>query len=219
MRFWNWFCKGFVCFLLSIALTSMPALAQSISFGVKAGTPVTDEFLVNNQTSNPASYSDDTPRYTIGPVFELHLPHHFSLNAEALYRPLRFDFFPFGFQTFRAETTANSWEFPVLVRRYITTGIRPFVDGGISFSHITSSSTTSTNGSFQTTDSAADLVSTGNHGFVAGAGLDYQKGPIHFQPEIRYTRWQHANFASADGMLSSNLNSIQILFGVTFRKE
>jgi opacity protein-like surface antigen len=178
-----------------------------------------DEFQVNNQTSNAASYSDDTPRYTIGPVFELHLPHHFSVSAEALYRPLRYDFFPFGFQTFREETTANSWQFPVLVRRYITTGIRPFVSGGVSFSHITGSSTTLTNGTFQTTNNAADLVSTGNHGFVAGAGLDYQKGPIHFQPEIRYTRWQNANFASADGMLSSNLNSLEILFGVTFRKE
>jgi opacity protein-like surface antigen len=219
MRFWNWICKGFVCFLALIAMTSMPAVAQSISFGVKAGTPVTDGFQVNNQTSNPASYNDDTPRYTIGPVFELHLPHHFSVNAEALYKPLRYDYFPFGFQSFRAETTASSWEFPVLVRRYITTGIRPFVNGGISFSHITSSSITFTNGNFQTTDNAADLVSKGNHGFVAGAGLDYQKGPIHFQPEIRYTRWQHANFASADGMLSSNLNSIEILFGVTFRKE
>jgi opacity protein-like surface antigen len=219
MRFLNWICKGFVCFLVLTASTSIPALAQTISFGVKAGTPVTDEFQVNNQTSNPASYSDDTPRYTIGPVFEWHLPHHFSLSGEALYKPLRYDYFPFGFTSFKAETTASSWEFPVLVRRYITTGIRPFVDGGISFSQITSSSTTFTNGNFQTTDSAADLVSKGNHGFVAGAGLDYQKGPIHFQPEIRYTRWQHANFASTDGILSSNLNSIEILFGVTFRKE
>src|SRR5215831_5846512 len=169
MRFWNWICKGFVCFLLLIASTSIPALAQSVSFGVKAGTPVIDEFQVNNQESNPASYSDDTPRYTIGPVFELHLPHHFSVGAEALYKPLRYDYFPFGFQSFRAETTANSWEFPVLVRRYITTGVRPFVSGGISFSHIFSSSTTLTSGNFQTTDTAADLVSKKNHGFVAGA--------------------------------------------------
>jgi opacity protein-like surface antigen len=197
----------------------MPAAAQSMSFGVKAGTPATEAFQSNNQASNPASYSDDTPRYTIGPVFELHLPHHFSVDAEALYKPLRYNFYPFGFQSFRAETTANSWEFPVLVRRYITTGIRPFVNGGVSFSHISGSSTTLTSGNFQTTDTATDLVRTGNYGFVAGAGLDYEKGPIHFQPEIRYTRWQHTNFASRDGMLSSNLNTIEILFGVTFRKE
>jgi opacity protein-like surface antigen len=219
MRFCNFVRKSFVCFLILTSVGLMPAAAQSISFGVKAGTPATDGFQANNQAANPASYSDDTPRYIVGPVFELHLPHHFSIDAEGLYKPLRYNFYPFGFTSFRAVTTANSWEFPVMVRRYITTGIRPFFNGGVSFSHISGSSTTFTNGTFQTTDTAADLVSTGNHGFVAGAGLDYEKGPIHFQPEIRYTRWQHANFTSADGILSSNLNQVEILFGVTFHKE
>src|SRR6478672_8859487 len=118
MRFCNLVRKSFVCFLILTSVGLMPAAAQSISFGVKAGTPATDGFQANNQAANPASYSDDTPRYIVGPVFELHLPHHFSIDAEGLYKPLRYNFYPFGFTSFRAVTTANSWEFPVMVRRY-----------------------------------------------------------------------------------------------------
>jgi hypothetical protein len=144
-------------------------------------------------------------------------PHHFAFNAEGLYSQLRYDYYPFGFQSFREITTSNSWEFPLLVRRYIPTSLGLFVDGGGSLRRLTGSRTTYTKGTG--TDSAVGLISNGNYGFVGGAGLDYQKGPIHFQPEVRYTRWQHPNFKSADGMLSSNLNSIQVLFGVTFRNE
>jgi len=219
MRFSGPFAKSIFCFLIVNAIGTAPLAAQSFSFGVKGGATATDAFVANNQASNPANYSDKTPRYTVGPVFELHLPHDFSFEAEALYQQLRYEYYPFGFQTFRGITTANAWEFPLLAKRYIDTGIHPFIDGGVTFSHVSGSSTTFTNGVFQYTAPAADLSSRKNHGFTVGAGLDYQKGPIHFQPEIRYTRWQNINFQSADGMLSSNQNSIELLFGLTFRKE
>ena len=40
-----------------------------------------------------------------------------------------------------------------------------------------------------------------------------------FQPEIRYTHRGKANFSSSNGVLGSNLNCVDVLVGVTFRKE
>jgi opacity protein-like surface antigen len=216
MRISSGISKRVFYFLLFSAVGAAPLAAQSFSFGVQAGTPVSDSFLANNPASSPANYSDKTPRYTVGPVFELHLPHSFSFEAAALYQQLHYEYYPFGFTTFRSVTTANSWDVPLLAKRYINVGIRPFVDGGVTLRYLSGSGTTLTNGSFTSTSAAADLSSNQNHGFTAGAGLDYQKGSIHFQPEIRYTRWQNINFQSADGLLSSNQNSIELLFGLTF---
>ena len=220
MRFSKHLSKRFFYFLLFHAIGVAPLAAQSFSFGVKGGTPATDAFVANNSASNPANYADKTPRYTVGPEFELHLPHNFAFEAEALFGQLHYEYYPFGFQTFRSVTTANSWDFPLLAKRYINTGIRPFVDGGITLRHVSGSNTTLTNGSFAASAAGTDLTSNQNHGFTAGAGLDYQKGSFHFQPEVRYTRWQNINFQSADGILSSNQNQVEVLFGLTFgRKE
>src|SRR5262249_7180761 len=117
-------------------------------------------------------------------------------------------------------TTAESWEFPVLVKRYFGTALHPYGNAGVSVRQIREGSTLLTNGQFQTTEEPPfELTSNRSIGFVFGGGLDISKCQIHVQPYIRYTRWRTSNFSSPNGVLASNLNSVDLLIGVTFRKE
>jgi len=197
----------------------MPVVAQSIAFGIKAGAPITDGFVVDDHASNLTNYSFNTQRYILGPTFEISLPYHLTVEADALYRRLRYVSYPFGFDSFRGTTSATSWEFPVLIKRYFSTALHPYGNAGVSFRNITSAQTLFTNGQFQTTQEPLELTAKTTAGFTTGGGIDLALGRIHFQPEIRYTRWGQANFSSPNGVLRSNLNSVDALIGVTFRKE
>lgn len=220
MRFFEHVCKIILCAALLSAVGRMPVAAQTIDFGIKAGVPVTDPFVVNDQASGLTNYTFKTQRYTFGPTLELHLPYSLAVEGDALYKPLRYVSYPFGFDSFSGTTTAESWEFPVLVKRYFGTGLQPYGDAGVSIRQIRGGRTIFTNGQFQTTQEPPfELTSNRSIGFVFGGGLDIAKGQIHFQPEIRYTRWRTSNFSSPNGVLASNLNSVDVLIGVTFRKE
>jgi opacity protein-like surface antigen len=196
----------------------LPVAAQTIAFGIKAGAPINNAFVVNDQTSDLTNYTFTTQRYTFGPTFEVGLPYRFALEVDALYKRLRYISYPFGFDSFSGTTTANSWEFPLLIKRYFKTKLHPYGNAGVSFRRV-SGSTIFTNGEFQSTEEPSEITSKQNTGFVAGGGVDFAKGRIHFQPEIRYTRWVKANFSSSNSALGSNLNSVDVLVGVTFRKE
>ena len=63
-----------LCAALLSAVGLMPVAAQTIDFGIKAGVPVTDPFVVNDQASGLTNYIFKTQRYTFGPTLELHLP-------------------------------------------------------------------------------------------------------------------------------------------------
>src|SRR5579871_6840868 len=75
-------------------LLVIPAVyGQLFSVGVKAGVPMTDPFsdatfsgVTNGGTIRSFS---DSKKFLIGPMVELHLPLGFSVNADALYRPLQ----------------------------------------------------------------------------------------------------------------------------------
>src|SRR5262245_2758254 len=138
-----------LCVLMIVVLGSLAATAQSIAFGVKAGVPVTDSFVLNSQPIAPGSYAFDTQRYTVGPTFQLGLPHNLVFEADALYRRLTYTSFPFGFDTFRATTKASSWEFPLLLKRHFLEGpVHPYGDLGVSIRRVSSTSDL-TNGLFQ----------------------------------------------------------------------
>jgi opacity protein-like surface antigen len=206
--------------LITFVMLASPAVAQSLSFGVKAGAPVTDPFILSNPPGSLNNYAFSAQRYTVGPTFELGLPYNLAFEADALYKPLHYISNPFGFNTFQASTSANSWEFPLLIKGHLLSGIiRPFGNGGVSFRHV-GGSTSFTNSAFQVTqDPPLELVHSWSTGYVAGGGVDFGYGPIHVSPEIRYTRWASQNFNSSNGILSSNLNAVDILIGLTFIKE
>src|ERR1700704_7025010 len=90
------------------------ALAQPVSIGVKAGVPITDFF--DAARGNQAAYASNTHRYVVGGTVQFNLPFRFSVEVDALYRRLGFDYNQFGGpgSPTSTSTTANSWEFPVL---------------------------------------------------------------------------------------------------------
>ena len=165
----------------------IPVAAQTITFGIKAGVPITEPFVLNDQTSDLNNYTLSTQRYTFGPTVEVSLPYNFSLEGNALYKRLRYVSYPFGFDSFQATTTAVSWEFPLLIKRYFNVGFHPYGSAGPSIRHIAGGSTNFTNGEFESTGEPWEIVSRTTIGFAASDEVDLRKGPIHFQPEIRYT--------------------------------
>jgi len=199
-----------------LVLTSflVPAQAQTFSVGGKAGATLSDPFVLNSSTSSLNNYSVNPQRYLFGGTFELGLPYQFSFETDAIYKRLEYASSPFLFPTsFQLSTTANSWEFPLLAKRGFSTPIgRLFGDGGVSFRHVGGT----TNPALEGTTDPLELTNSWSTGFVAGGGMDFAYGSIHVSPEVRYTRWGTANFNSSNGVLTSNLNALDIMIGITF---
>src|SRR5690349_6500920 len=112
-------------------LAFAPALmvgADKVSIGVKGGIPITDAFDTVKGTNS--GYFATTKRYLIGPTIEFHLPARFSIEIDALYKRLGYQFDATG-PFVSSRTVANTWEFPLLAKFEILPGpIRPFVDAG-----------------------------------------------------------------------------------------
>lgn len=213
--------------LLSIACFT-PLFAQPVSFGVEGGVPITDAF--NTFKGLTASYATNTHRYLVGPAFQLHLPLRFTVEADALYKRLGYQYNATTEATAvttitTASTVANSWEFPVLAKYEITPGpIRPFVDGGISFRHISGIKqvrqvvtipasvvgvTTLTN--------PPEFNKATDEGLVFGGGIAFKLGRLRIGPELRYTRWGSENFRDPVGsLLRTNRNQGDFLLGILF---
>lgn len=190
--------KALIPFLLAAS-----AFAQPFSAGLKVGLPFTDFVnTVNGVTSTR------TNRYLVGPTAELHLPWGFGVEVDALYR--HFDYTNIVSSTTGAlssvATSVGDWEFPLLLKyRFPAKVVRPYVDAGVSFDHLTGLTSTVTGNPEKGTTTGA----------VLGAGLDVHLLIVHILPEIRYTRWtsQHFNISN---VLSSNQNQAEFMVGITF---
>ena len=145
-----------------------------------------------------------------GPTLEVHLPLSFSVEADALLRPLNLTSTVTvtttsgGASTSTRSTTFNSWEFPLLAK-YRLPGrlIRPFVEAGPSFR--------------ETNGSPSDTSRLSSAGFTAGVGVEGRFGPIRIVPGVRYTRWgADSNANLAPFIPQSNINQAEFLVGLTF---
>jgi opacity protein-like surface antigen len=205
----------FIFFLLS----SISLFADGFSIGVKGGVPITDAF--HAVQGDEASYFTNTHRYLIGPTGEVHLPLGFSIEVDALYKRLGYQYQAFpATGTVTAQTVANSWEFPLLIKWALPGGpIRPFVDAGASFRHISGvhqiqeifgTGNTSTN-------NPVEFHKSTDQGFVFGGGLEFKLGRLRISPELRYTRWGGENFRDpVQALLRTNRNQGDFLLGITF---
>ena len=209
--------------LLSFACFA-PLFAQPVSFGVEGGVPITDAF--DTFRGNTASYATNTHRYLVGPAFQVHLPLRLTFEVDGLYKRLGYQYNATTATTrTTAATVANSWEFPLLVKFEITPGpIRPFVDTGISFRHISGVKqvrqvvtvpagvvgvTTLTN--------PVEFRKDTDEGLVFGFGVAFKMGPVRIGPEFRYTRWGSENFEDPVGsLLHTNKNQGDFLLGILF---
>jgi opacity protein-like surface antigen len=201
-----------------------PAFSQLLSVGIKAGVPLDDA------VSTSDSFTHGTRRYVLGGTVEARLPFRLSIELDALYRRIGFDY---AFQSldlgrFSSRTTANQWDFPLLGKYEILGGpVRPFVDAGPVLRHLSNINEASMQlvfypylvGVFSSmkSNNSIYLRHRNSAGFTAGAGIAANWRRLRASPEIRYTRWGNEAFAANQfGNLNSNLNQVDLLVGLTF---
>jgi hypothetical protein len=191
--------------LVACAVTAAFAQEHILSFGVKGGVPLTDAFSDRTATSVDVithSFSS-SKNFVVGPMVELHLPLGFSVEANALYRPLSLvtDSQVLPQQTAHFSTDINSWEFPILGKyRFLHTPVvKPYVGIGPTFRHVGSK------GSFLS-----------NSGFALSGGIDFKLLLLTVSPEIRYSRWAGDATVKAFVAPPSNLNQAEFLIGLSF---
>lgn len=171
---------------LGLFVLSMAAYAQPVGVGLKLGVPATDAFKVVQQQSLASSQN-----FLWGPYLELHLPGGNSVEIDALRR--KYDFQTAG--------TANTWEFPVVVKHRIGSHlIKPYFEAGAAFSRLSDIR-------------VSTLQHRSNYGLVAGGGVEFNLLMFKVSPEVRWTGW---GFRSFDGGLQSNRNQFAVLMGFGF---
>jgi hypothetical protein len=199
---------------LALVFGSTVLFAQPVSYGLKAGVPMTD--VVSAASGSLAAISTSSDRYIVGPDVELHLPYGLGVEFDVLYR--RFSYSALSSLpglVSSLSATGSSWEFPLLVKkRFLPGPVHPFVDAGVNFNKLT--------GLSQTVQAVAGASSAPSNdftkGFTMGGGVDMHLLLLHITPELRYTRWgsQLLNPILPGGSLSSKQNQAEFLVGFTF---
>ena len=163
---------------LGTVLLSVNSLvfAGQLSLGVVGGTSLTSDFTTQYIASYPfmpgtaLQIRKSAGRSGIvGPTLEWRFKPRYSLEADALFRELRFTTTDIG-----SHYPTVTWEFPLLVKCRLGLGsLRPFIEGGPSFR------------------ATGNLNANPSHvGVSAGAGLDLRAGRFNIAPTLRYTRWR-----------------------------
>jgi hypothetical protein len=179
--------------IVLILLASTAAHGQPIGVGLKLGVPFNDGFKVFPlPTFTPVNAHGQ--QFVFGPYVELRLPSKFAIEADALHRS-------YNFENSVTTATGTSWEFPVVVKkRFGDHLIRPYVEGGGAFSHLSDIR-------FST------LAHRSNYGVVAGAGVELNLLIVKIAPEIRYTGWALHNFDNSDLQSVRNQLTVLVSFG------
>lgn len=214
--------------------------AQPVLFGAKGGVPLTNAFRLGGAvtgSSGGGNYFSNTKRYTVGPVVEVRLPRRLSVELDALYKHLNYDYTYYSFSpgssgsyTHGQQNALNRWEFPLLLKYHLWNENRGFyLAAGPTVNHISGWHSNiefygqGVNGPFNnswTSDARpVELTRRGTGGIVVEGGWDFHWGIVRASPELRYTRWVNSNFTEPPfftPFLRSNQNQIEFLLGVTF---
>jgi hypothetical protein len=188
---------------------AISASAQ-ISIGVLGGAPFTD--VVNATNQNNISFVTNSSNFTVGPALQIGLPLGLRVEVDALYRPYSFIATstvppPFATSTAPVHVSASEWRFPLLAQyRFPFPVIRPFIEGGVSFNHLTN-----TSGTALITTGPGNFINSTNAGVVLGGGVDLKIPLVRLSAELRYTRLGNHYFQNI-----SNVNQAEFLFGVHF---
>ena len=185
--------RSSVLFILASA-----AFGQHLSVGVIGGAPVTN--LVTGETGT---------RYTVGPTVQLLLPLGFAVEADALYRGFDIrapiSLFP---NVTSLQISGSQWRFPILLQYRIHTPLlKPFLEAGVSFDHLSGLKQAVVTAS----RNSGDLLQTTHAGAVIGAGLDLKIPFVRITPGFRYTRQGSSDFRDI-----SNLDQFEFLVGIRF---
>lgn len=200
--------------ILPFMLAASCFAANPIIIGVRGGARLNDIVdSVNNAPTVGQTFQSATENYIVGPTLGVRLPAGFSLVGDALFTRLSFDVNRSS--TLGIDASAYSWEFPVMVKWTLPSKIGPFVGAGVSVRHLSDFSDV---GGFITGNNGTPLFPDQNTvGFVIGGGVNFKAGPVHIEPEIRWTRYNQRDVGSAfQNFFNVNRNQAQILLGITF---
>jgi len=208
-----------------LILIAAPMFAQSFSFGVKGGVPLTDAFSTARR--DPISYSPVTRRYTIGPTAEIDLPLlGLRLEADVLYRRIGWDSARAAtrlFEPFQSTARFGAWDFVALAKHRVRrAGIHAYLGAGGSIRRLF---TTRENfffpgppARFLTKQLTDEIHHKNIAGLVFSAGIELGGG-LRVAPEFRYTRWLMNNIHAGFPNLSTQANQAEILVSLTFGRR
>jgi len=203
--------------LLFLLLLGGAALAQPVSFGLKAGVPWTDS--LNTVQGDTAAA---TGRYLFGPEVEVQLPLGLSVECNALYRHFSYtNVEAFAGNTITTIGSSGNWEFPMVAKyRFSAKVVRPYLEAGVAWDALSglqnTSSATPCSIVCENTNYPPTPSSQTTAGVVLGGGVDIHAFVIHVAPEFRFTRWAKQYF-NLSGDLHSGHNQVEFLVGFTFR--
>jgi hypothetical protein len=190
---------------------ALPLCGQSVSFGLKAGVPLTADLAGSDGRSVAGQ------RWTAGATVEFTLPLNLSVGVDALYRRFSYSYAnDFGYSE---DSKTGHWEFPVFAKYRFKSIVppyvaRPFAEGGFVFDRAHTSGTAQ---SFTGPPGCCGTITTTINssqwgaGFLAGGGIEIKAAFLKIAPEVRYTRWQKGLFY--DGF---ERNQVEVLVGVRF---
>ncbi len=179
--------------------------------GVRGGVPLGD---VIHAVQSGSGVSSSTDNYVVGPTLGIRLPLGLSVAGDALFTRLSLS--TNSGSPSSVSVSANSWEFPVLLRFTAGHGgIAPFVGAGVSVRHLSDFGNI---GPFLTNSANSNSITSGpSVGFALAGGLQFHAGPLYINPEIRYTHWGSNQISNAfNNVIRTNDNEGQILVGLTF---
>ena len=232
----SFFCRAQFATLRSVFLLlagTVSAGAQSFSFGVKGGVPLT-EYFSSIKLAPELTFEGITNRYIVGPEVQINLPFGFAVEADGLYRHFHYatsSSHSGGVPTVSfASAHGSSWEIPLLGKyRSRSPVVRPYVEAGVAWDRLAGLSETITEAtplpgstSTFTTSTPRELRSLTVTGFVAGGGIDLHALFLHIAPEVRYTHWTGQHFQTFVCAINcglapqiSNQNQVELLVGIT----
>jgi hypothetical protein len=174
------------------------------SFGAKVGVPLTTAYT---PTGASLDFSANEQRYTIGPTVEVRLPFHLSFEVDALWRRSSYNVTIPPALNFGGNYAASvgDWQIPFMAKYERGSGpVRPFIDGGVVYRHVSSSFLFGGPGNPSTA------------GVTVGGGVTLKLPHLRLSPEIRYARWPTPAFTSPYNFVVSTSNQVDLLVGVTF---
>lgn len=221
-RFFHAF-ASFISPLPLIVFLTTGASSQPLSFGLKAGVPLTS--LLKADPTSAASAT--TNPYIAGAFIEFRLPRNLSLEFDALYRHLHYSdslSIPLLGGEFE-HVSAGAWEFPLLLKyRLGENAAHPFVSAGSAFDvlalknsfaefSVVPPSVGTTTG---TNSSPLSLKNSVVAGFTGGAGVEIPAGRLRISPEVRYTYWLSPHFYTLGTFLDGRRRQVEFLVGLRF---
>ncbi len=214
------------CAVVCAAASVVPAFAQEVRAGLKAGVPLTPYYRTGtNETPEIRTESTAaTRRYTLGATAELRLGDHFGFELDALFRRTGYVLITAthreGVLTrYAIDTKGNSWDFPLLAKCRFRGVATPYLAAGGALRYlgpIRGRGEVAIDNGMATPIDTTDPPETRKRlypGVVAACGLEIRVGRLRVLPEVRYTRWT-ANFSVAENRLGFQPNQMELLLGL-----